>query len=133
MFTEILATVILPPGDVHSSGSRAEDIQVAIAVHIRRRDRYGSIKVAGNVVFAEVLAAVILPPDDVIGIISRAQDIQIAIAIQIDRRDRYGPIKVALDRLFLPVSAGASAILAADGELPVVGGGPNCFRTFNTR
>ncbi|HNB22108.1 MAG TPA: hypothetical protein PKZ32_06820, partial [Candidatus Melainabacteria bacterium] len=63
---EVLATVVLVPSDLVVNARRAEHVQVAVAVHVRRKHRIGPIGRRTDRVGREVLAAVVLVPGDLV-------------------------------------------------------------------
>ena len=96
--------IILPPGDIVSRMSRADDIHIPIPVHIRRIHESRTQQVA----FDEMgrprapIPHLILPPGDVVGLVGGPEHIHIPIPIHIRRMHGNGPIEVTVDQMGRP-------------------------------
>ena len=85
--------LVLVPGDLVVIAGRGEDVEVAVAVHVRRKHAVGPVRGGGDGVGGEVLAAVVLVPGDLVVIVRRGEDVDVAVAVHVRRKHAAGPVR----------------------------------------
>ena len=108
------AVGIFPPRDVISVICRAQEIEIAVPVHIHRVDQRGSVSILSHGMLDPVraTAAGILPPNDAAaGKVARAQHIHVSVPIYICRVDRLNAGRGIIHAMLDPVRAAATGVL----------------------
>ena len=81
---------VLPPRDVLGNGGRAQDVHIAVAVHVGRIHGIRAVELGVHGVFdpGAAVAGRVLPPGDLIAIAGRTQHVQVAVAVHVRRIHR---------------------------------------------
>ena len=105
---------VLPPRDVLGETSRAEHIEVAVAVHVGGKDGKSAVEVHVDGVLhpGRAVPVRVLPPRDVVGKERRAEHIEVAVAVHIGGIDGNSEVEVHVDGVLHPgraVGGGSTA------------------------
>ncbi len=102
--------------DLVVKAGRGEDVEIAIAVHVRRKHAGGPVRGGTDRVGGEVLAAVVLVPGDLVVIEGRGEDVDVAVAVHVRRKHLPCPVGGGADGVGGEVLA---AVVLVPGDLVV--------------